>query len=96
MLEAQIKEVKSNPQSLADYPHPTIYHEFLRDGNNVPSDAVLRDEAVLYITAGTDTASDAFAVGAVNVLGKPEVHDKLLQELMTVWPSLRSSPAAVS
>lgn len=92
MLEDQIKEVKSDPQSLADHPHPTIYHEFLKDPKNTPSDLALRDEAVLYTTAGSDTVSDSFTVGAVNVVGNPEIHAKLVNELMSAWPSLEDTP----
>jgi hypothetical protein len=92
ILEGQIKEVKSDPQSLADYPHPTIYHEFLKDPKNVPSDLALRDEAILYTTAGSDTVSDSFTIGAVNVIGNPEIHAKLVKELVSIWPSVEDTP----
>lgn len=92
MLTAQVKEVTTNPQVLADYHQLTIYHELLKDPDNIPSDLSLRDEAVLFVNAGSDTTSDALTVGTLNVLANPEIHAKLLNELMEIWPNLDETP----
>ena len=92
MLEKQVKEVKSDPQVLADYPYRTIYHEFLKDDKNVPSDISLRDEAILFVNAGTDTASDALTHGTIRVVDNPGIHAKLREELDKAWPTLEEVP----
>ena len=92
LLDAQINKVKADPQSLTDYPHPTVYHELLKDAAHVPPHRVLRDEAVLFVTAGTDTASDALTVGTLHVLSDPAVHARVLAELCAAWPVLEDVP----
>lgn len=80
--------MKTNPQVLADYHQLTIYHELLKDRGNNLSDVSLGDEAMLLVTAGTDTAGDALTVGTLNVLANPGIHAKLLNELMEAWPNV--------
>lgn len=92
MLMKQVKEVKSDPQVLADYPYRTIYHEFLKDKNSILPDLELRDEAVLFVNAGTDTASDALIHGSVRILDSPEICEKLQTELDNAWPTLEEVP----
>ena len=92
MLMNQVREVKSDPQVLADYPYRTIYHEFLKDRNNIPPDIELRDEAVLFVNAGTDTASDALIHGSIRILDNPEICGKLRKELDGAWPTLEETP----
>lgn len=94
MLKQQVKQVLRDPQCLADSPHPTIYHEFLlKDGEkNIPSELSLRDEALLYVNAGTDTVSDALSVGLLNVVHNKEIYQTLQQELKKAWPDLDSVP----
>lgn len=75
--------------------HPIIYHQFLRereDGYIPPSEMVLRDEAMLFITAGVDTVSDALTVGTLNVLYNPAIHKRLQQELLEAWPIIDQPP----
>ncbi|GJE84155.1 cytochrome P450 [Phanerochaete sordida] len=92
MLTDQVKEAKANPQVLHDLQQVTIYHELLKDPENVPSDVSLRDEAVLYVTAGMDTSSDALTLGTVNILSRPELHAELLRELVAAWPNVDDAP----
>lgn len=92
MLTDQVKEAKANPQVLQDYQQVTIYHELLKDPKNVPSDVSLRDEALLWVTAGMDTSSDALTVGTVNILSRPDIHAELLRELVAAWPNLDDAP----
>ena len=87
-------EVHTNPDSLADAPHPTIYHAFLanKDERSAPTEADLRDEALVYVHAGTDTSSDAFAAGILGVLDNPAVCARLQAELDAAWPVLEARP----
>lgn len=91
MLRSQIKEVLTNPEKLADWPHTTIYHEFLA-ARNVPGEQSLRDEAMLFVAAGTDTVSHALSVGTLNVLNNPAMHARLRAEIMKAWPNLEDRP----
>lgn len=91
MLDAQVEEILRDPDVLASAEHPTIYHAFLAHAPT-PSVAELRDEALVYVHAGTDTSSDALAVGTLNVLGRPAVLARLRAELDTVWPRLDERP----
>lgn len=92
MLERQIKEVKGNPEALTQYPYRTIYHELLKDPSEVPSDLSLRDEAVLFVNAGTDTASDALTLGTLHVVHNSHIYERLRQELDVAWPNLHDMP----
>lgn len=92
MLTKQVEEAKKDPQILADYPYRTVYHEFLKDKDNILSVDELVDEAVLYVNAGTDTASDAIFHGSVRVLYDPAIRAKLQVELDNAWPHLEQVP----
>ena len=91
MLRSQIKEVLAHPEKLADWPRPTIYHEFLAS-RDVPGEQSLRDEALLFVNAGTDTVSDTLSVGTLNILGNPTVYKRLCAELIQAWPNLEDRP----
>lgn len=95
MFAIQVSEVLKNPDALQNAAHPIIYHQFLRereDGYIPPSEMVLRDEAMLFITAGVDTVSDALTVGTLNVLYNPAIHKRLQQELLEAWPIIDQPP----
>lgn len=95
MFKVQVREVITNPQSLAYSSHQTIYHEFFRaieEHRLDISEQSLRDEALLFVNAGTDTVSDALSVGTLNVLDNPEVYAKLQDELTKMWPRLDEPP----
>lgn len=95
MIKLQVREVLTNPQSLVGSSHRTVYHEFLKaiDESQLNiSEQSLRDEALLFINAGTDTVSDALSVGTLNILDNPEVHAKLREEILKAWPKLDAPP----
>lgn len=92
MLTDQVKEVKAHPEILKESQQVTIYHELLKDPKNIPSDTSLRDEAVLYVTAGMDTSSDTLTLATINVLSRPDVHARLMHELVEAWPHLEDAP----
>lgn len=90
-----MREVLTNPQSLVGSSHRTIYHEFfnaIEEHRIDISEQSLRDEALLFVNAGTDTVSDALSVGTLNVLDNPEVHAKLRDEILKAWPKLDEPP----
>ena len=94
MLESQVREVLQHPETLADAPHPIIYHELLREdaGRKRPSEMSLRDEAGLLVSAGTDTVSNASTVGFLNLLTNKDIYDKLRDEIWKAWPNLEDRP----
>ena len=47
----------------------------------------LRDEALLMISAGTDTTGTTTMVGLFNVIHNPAIQTRLLEELKTVLPA---------
>jgi cytochrome P450 len=57
-------------------------------GHKVPNSLELRDEALILLTAGNDTVSNAMILGLYEVLNAPEVHDKLIQEILAASPDL--------
>ena len=88
----QVKELKYNPEALTSYPYRTIYHELLKDKHNVPSDMELRDEAFLFVNAGTDSASDALFHGAMRVIHDADIYATLRKELDKAWPRMEDIP----
>ena len=90
-LDVQVHDVLHNPDALAHAPHKTVYHAFLAH-EPVPSEAELRDEALVYVHAGTDTSSDALAAGTLHVLDSPAIHARLRAELDAAWPRLAERP----
>lgn len=92
MVMKQVRELKSNPGALTSYPYRTIYHELLSDKDNVPSDMELRDEAFLFVNAGTDSASDALFHGAIRVIHNSDICATLQKELDTAWPRIKDVP----
>ena len=86
-----MRDALHNPSALALAPHETVYHAFLAH-EPVPSEADLRDEALVYVHAGTDTSSDALAAGTLHVLDSPAIYARLKAELDTAWPRLEERP----
>lgn len=64
----------------------------MKDRSKTPSDEELKDEAVLFVNAGTDTASDAFINGSIHLLDNRPVLVKLQEELDKAWPILEQVP----
>ncbi|KAJ3545580.1 hypothetical protein NM688_g5608 [Phlebia brevispora] len=86
-LEAQIRHVLKDPEALEQAPHPVIYHSLLNPAHGKrPSFLSLRDEALLLLFAGTDTASNTLAVGTIHALSNPSIHAKLKAEILEAWP----------
>ncbi|KAJ3527813.1 hypothetical protein NM688_g8076 [Phlebia brevispora] len=94
MIRDQVRQVLVQPETLQDAPHPIIYHELLdeKHGRKKPTESSLRDEAVLLVAAGTDTVSNASAVGTVHILGNRRIYAKLQDELKAAWPILEERP----
>ncbi|KIP10238.1 hypothetical protein PHLGIDRAFT_115687 [Phlebiopsis gigantea 11061_1 CR5-6] len=93
ILETQVREIEQDPAVLAEYPHRTIFHEFLKDDAHRLPGHILVDEAVSFITAGTDTTSDALTFGVVHILDNPAVYARLRQEVTDAWPQVDQPPA---
>jgi hypothetical protein len=96
LLDAQVKEVTSNPASLQDTPHRIIYHELLspevNSGGKVPSAMNLYEEAQALTFNGADTNGCVLMLGMFNMLEKSALVARLKKELSEVWPVLDNSP----
>ena len=78
VLRDQVKHVLENATALQEAPHPVIYHALLNPVHGPrPSITSLRDEALLLVFAGTDTASNVLTVGTMHILSKPAIHARL-------------------
>ncbi|KAJ3559562.1 hypothetical protein NM688_g265 [Phlebia brevispora] len=92
-VKDQVDEVTKNPEALQKAPHPVIYHALLSSAHGQKiSNMSLRDEALLLVFAGTDTASTTLTVGLIHVLNNTAVHRKLTAEIMEFWPNLELKP----
>ncbi|KAF3921535.1 hypothetical protein AA313_de0201857 [Arthrobotrys entomopaga] len=72
----------------------TVFEQLFQDdekkGRKAATDGQLTGEAFLMVAAGMDTTGHALTIAAYNLIKYPEVEKKLLQELRTVMPELRS------
>ncbi|KAF8263845.1 cytochrome P450 [Lactarius quietus] len=92
----QIDEILRNPVILEDAPHKIIYHSLLdahaNKGRALPSRLSLGQEAGALVNAGSDTTSISATTITYHVLHNPEVHQRLVKELLTAWPVLEEVP----
>ena len=52
----------------------------------------MEDEAQNLLLAGTDTIAGAIAVGTYHILATEGVEERMLEELVGVWPDLKAPP----
>ncbi|THH01967.1 hypothetical protein EW026_g808 [Hermanssonia centrifuga] len=93
-LWEQVLEVTKHPETLESASHPIIYHALLNpvSGHEIPSFTSLRDEALLLVFAGTDTASNTLTLGTIHILSNPDIHKNVVRELLEAWPRLDDTP----
>ncbi|EKM49823.1 uncharacterized protein PHACADRAFT_188850 [Phanerochaete carnosa HHB-10118-sp] len=93
-IEEQVDMYTNQPEALENAPHPLIFHLLLDPAQSLKlSKASLRDEANLVIVAGTDTTSNASALGMLFALGGDGyIGEKLKAELRAAWPRLDEKP----
>ena len=96
-MESQVKRVLQNPELLDDAPHRVIYNELLNPETNkglpTPTASQLRDEAQNLFAAGSHTTGTTLMTGTFHILRNPEVKQRLVDELHTVWPVLDHAPS---
>ena len=94
---AQVKSVLQNPNSLADAPHRVIYSELLNPEANKglppPTERQLDHEARVLFTAGSHTIGTTLMIGVSHILRRPEVKERLVEEVRTAWPLLDQVPS---
>ena len=94
---AQVKSVLQDPKLLNDAPHRVIYNELLNPeaykGLPRPSVSRLCDDARALFAAGSHTIGTTLITGVYHLLHNPEIKQKLLDELRTVWPVLDQPPS---
>ncbi|KAH9052057.1 putative P450 monooxygenase [Lactarius deliciosus] len=95
-LMDQIDEILRNPASLENASHKTIYHMLFdpdaNKGRPSPSRLSLSQEAAALLGAGSDSSAIAATAISYHVLHNPEVQQRLVDELRTVWPVLEEVP----
>lgn len=76
--------------------HPTIYHELLRPevhpNGLVPEPGELFEEAQALMFGGADTTGTTLMHGCFFLLRKPEILQRLRNELKEAWPALHQVP----
>lgn len=85
-----IDDMLRNPSVCKESPHPTIFGRFLNrdvsEGQKLLLRETLIQEAMGFIMAGSIELSSALAYGTFHVLNDPEVHQRLIEELIVAWP----------
>jgi len=75
-------------------PFPTLMERLLipmpDKGYRLPNKQGLRDEILTILSAGNDTTGTANLVTIFNILNNEKIHARLLAELKTVLPTLKS------
>lgn len=95
-MGAQIDRLLTNPSSLENAEHETIYHHLLNpqpENQRMPpiSRSWLLDEGLYMRFAGSDTVGNVCTVGTYYIITDPHVHSTLVGELEEAWPD-RDSP----
>ncbi|KAK0222323.1 cytochrome P450 [Armillaria fumosa] len=90
ILGKQIDKILADP-GILETVHDMIYHRLLADDRERPSRKALLEEAQTFLIAGTDTSSNAMAMGFFHVLNDLSVRAKLVAELKAMWPE-KDSP----
>ncbi|KAJ5046622.1 uncharacterized protein L3040_003860 [Drepanopeziza brunnea f. sp. 'multigermtubi'] len=97
IIGKQVRDVVSDPSSLQDAPHPTIYHRLLDPGAHrgfpVPSATYLCEEALTMVFAGGLTVADSLMTGHFHILNQHTLYEKLRAEVLTVWPNIDRPPS---
>lgn len=87
---SEIDAILQNPDQLYKAEHETIYHHLLNPRSPKKKSLLTREqligEAMILMSAGSDTVANASTVGFVHVLDDPRVRKTLLRELREAWP----------
>jgi len=82
---------------LDDAPHRVIYNELLNPeaykGLPPPTVSRLCDDARALFAAGSHTIGTTLNTGVYHLLRNPEIKQRLLDEVRTVWPVLDQPPS---
>lgn len=89
-LQKMIDDMLRNPSVCKECSHSTIFGRFLSrdlsEGQMFLSRETLIQEAMGFIMAGSIELSTALAYGTFHVLNDPEVYQRLVEELIAVFP----------
>ncbi len=85
------------PELLDDAPHRVIYSVLLNPEANkgLPPPTVSRlcNDAQTIFAAGSHTTGTTLMTGTCHILRNPEVKQRLVDEVHTVWPVLDQAPS---
>ncbi len=77
--------------------HRVIYNELLNTDENKgapsPTASQLCDDAQNLFAAGSHTTGTTLMTGAYYILRNPEIKQRLVDEVRTVWPVLDQAPS---
>lgn len=97
ILGKQVRDVTSDPASLQDTPHPTIYHRLLnpefQKGAPITDATSLYEEAQTMVFAGGVTVGDTLMTGHFHILDQPELYERLRNEVVSVWHEINDPPS---
>jgi len=95
-LITQVKSVMKDPKLLDEAPHRVIYNELLNPEAfkklPLPTVSQLSDDAYSLFSAGSHSTGTSLNAGVYHLLHNPEIKQKLIDELRTVWPVLDQPP----
>lgn len=94
-IKNQIATYIDKPEELDKTPHPTVFHVLMDSSHGTRLSATaMAEEASLFLIAGTDTTSNASALGTIFALSdNGYMRNKLKEELKSVWPRLEDKPS---
>jgi len=96
-IEVHSKAVLKNPKLFDSASHRIIYSEFLNPENNkghpIPTALQLQHEALVLFAAGSHTVGTTLMIGTYHLLRSPDMIQKLVDELFSVWPVLDQPPS---
>jgi cytochrome P450 len=94
---SQTKSVLRDPQQLDNAPHRVIYNELLNPeaykGLSRPTASRLFDDALALFAAGSHTIGTTLMNGAYHIMHNPEIKQRLVDEVRTVWAILDHPPS---
>ncbi|GJE98151.1 cytochrome P450 [Phanerochaete sordida] len=93
-LKEQVETYMAEPAELANAPHAVVFDALLNPAQSMKlTKGGVIEESNLFVVAGTDTTSNASAIGTMYALGGDGHIAKQLQaELRAAWPRLDEKP----
>ncbi|KAI0306863.1 putative P450 monooxygenase [Multifurca ochricompacta] len=97
ILDSQAKKIICDPQQLEKAPPSNILpkllnHEVTNRRPVITTKHILRESQVLFCAWSSHVIGTALMTGTYHILHNQEMRERLLGELLTVWPDLNQPP----